>query len=116
MNRVIYSVDVVIRDGSIILRISGSKIEPVRDGGYDVIEMMLTPSDAEILARRLFRATRMVIPADSREIIRRIASIEAKSSTFEKSIETLASKMSELGTEIDQLKKLIEDIKKAIQQ
>lgn len=111
-----YLVDIVVRDGSIVLRISRHKIDVIRDGGYEVVEMTIDPEAAETLARRLFRATRLVTPIGAREVTKRVASAEAKAAAAERAVREFASELKELREEVDEVRKTLEEIRRLISQ
>lgn len=111
-----YLVDVFVRDGSIVLRISRHKIDIIRDGDYEVVEMTITPEAAETLARRLFRASRLVIPIGAKEVTKRVATAEAKAAAAERAARELASEVKELRGEVDEVKKILEEIRRIVSQ
>jgi hypothetical protein len=103
-----YSLHVGVRDGAVMIKVVGKRLDVKRDGDLESIEFYLSPDDAEILAKRILRASRQIIPGGAREMTRRMASLEAKLSTQERAIQILSK-------EIEEIRKIIEEAKKTDQ-
>jgi hypothetical protein len=100
-----YSLHVGVRDGAVMIKVVGKRLDIKRDGDLESIEFYLSPDDAEILAKRILRASRQVIPGGAREMTRRMASLEAKVSAQERAIQMISRKLEEIRKIIEETKK-----------